>query len=42
MADTVRQSGLPVEYTLVEGYGHTLVVGARLREAVSWLLAHRR
>jgi len=31
----------PVEYRLARGWGHTLVVGATLPEAVDWLLARR-
>jgi len=35
-------AGLPVELRLKQHYGHTLVVGMALGEAVEWLLGHRR
>ncbi len=34
-----REAGLDVEYRVLSGYGHTLVVGAALEEVVDWLLA---
>ncbi|MGE0481223.1 MAG: PHB depolymerase family esterase [Phycisphaerae bacterium] len=40
-AESAAAAGLPVEFRLIENYGHTLVVGDRLREAVEWLLARR-
>ena len=37
-----RDAGAPVELLRLEAYGHTLGVGARLPEAVDWLLTQRR
>lgn len=37
-AKQAQQAGLPVEFRLQEHYGHTLLVGAVLPEAVNWLL----
>jgi len=34
-------AGHDVEYVLVEGYGHTMIVGAALPEVVTWLLGKR-
>ena len=33
-----REAGYQVEYRVIPGYGHTLVVGAVLEEVVNWLL----
>jgi predicted esterase len=41
MAERACAAGDSVEYREVPGLGHTLVVGARLGEAVEWLLGHR-
>lgn len=41
-ADAAAKSGLPVEYREAKDYGHTLLVGAKLGEAVEWLVAHTR
>ncbi len=35
-------AGMPIETKIMPGYGHTLVVGAALPEAVDWLLRHSR
>ena len=40
LAKQAQEAGLPVEYELMEGYGHTLVVGDVLPKAVEWLLKH--
>lgn len=40
LATKAQQAGLPVEYKLMEGYGHTLVVGDVLPDAIAWLLNH--
>lgn len=40
-AESAAAAGLPVDFRVIENYGHTLVVGDRLREAVEWLLARR-
>ena len=34
-------AGREIEYVLVEGYGHTMVVGGALPGVVTWLMAHR-
>lgn len=34
------EAGLPVEFRVAEGYGHTLAVGAMLPEVIPWLLRH--
>lgn len=34
--------GMPVEFRVAPGHGHTTVVGARLPEGVAWLLARRQ
>jgi predicted esterase len=39
-ADAARAAGLPVEYRLARGYGHTLLVGDYLGQAIEWLLQH--
>jgi polyhydroxybutyrate depolymerase len=41
-AEAAKAAGLPVEYKLITNYGHTLVVGEILPEAVSWMLAKTR
>ena len=41
-ADRAAKDGLPVTFELAEHYGHTLVVGAMLEDAIDWLLAQRR
>lgn len=41
LAEKARALSAPVECTVVPDYGHTLVVGARLGEALDWLLGHR-
>ena len=38
----LKAAGLPVEYQLVKGFGHTLVVGEKLPAVVDWLLTHTR
>ena len=40
LAKQAEEAGLPVEYELLKGYGHTLVVGDVLPKAVEWLLQH--
>jgi predicted esterase len=40
-AQQAIDAGLPVEFRVKEDYGHTLLVGAVLTEAVDWLLSHR-
>lgn len=35
------EDGGPAEFRVARGWGHTLVVGAKLREAVEWLLERR-
>ncbi|MBI1783802.1 hypothetical protein HYR69_01540 [Candidatus Sumerlaeota bacterium] len=34
-------AGLPIEFRIIKNYGHTLVVGAQLPDAVKWLLEHK-
>ena len=41
LAANAAQDGAPIECEVVAGYGHTLVVGAKLDAAIEWLLAHR-
>ncbi|MEP0766465.1 MAG: alpha/beta fold hydrolase [Fimbriimonadia bacterium] len=41
LVEKVQQASLPVELVSVDGYGHTLLVGAQLPFAVEWLLGHR-
>lgn len=38
----LKSAGLPVQFELVKGFGHTLVVGERLPAVVDWLLSHTR
>lgn len=38
-AEAAQKEGLPVELREAKGQGHTLVVGAVLRECIEWLLA---
>ncbi len=40
-AQQAIDAGLPVQFQLKENYGHTLMVGAMLPQAVDWLLKHR-
>lgn len=40
--DAAREDGYEVELREVRHYGHTLVVGAKLREALEWLVARGR
>ncbi|MBL9123829.1 MAG: hypothetical protein JNG90_09370 [Planctomycetaceae bacterium] len=40
-AEKAQHAGLPVELRRMPGFGHTLVVGSTLPEAVAWLLEHR-
>jgi hypothetical protein len=37
-----RAEGVPIEFRLAPGQGHTLPVGRYLADAVDWLLAHER
>lgn len=39
--EDARASGASVEFRRFSGYGHTLIVGKSLPEAISWLLQHR-
>lgn len=41
-AERAQQAKLPVELKIVPNYGHTLVVGHQLGEAVEWLLKHKQ
>lgn len=41
LAKKASSEGAPIECEVVKDYGHTLVVGARLPQAIEWLLAHR-
>lgn len=41
VADAAEKAGLPVTIRRVPDYGHALVVGRILPEAVDWLLQHR-
>jgi hypothetical protein len=41
-ADAAAKAGLPVEYREAKNYGHTLLAGAKLDEALEWLIAHNR
>lgn len=41
LATKASAEGAPIECEVVKDYGHTLVVGARLPQAIDWLLAHR-
>jgi predicted esterase len=38
--DAAKAAGAPVEFVQADGWGHTLVVGAWLGDAVRWLFAH--
>jgi predicted esterase len=40
-ADAALARGLPLEIRVIENYGHTLVVGHVLPDAIAWLLARR-
>ncbi len=40
-ATAMKTAGWPVEFVMSEGWGHTLVVGHELADAVAWLLKHR-
>lgn len=40
--DAAIAAGLPIEVRVIEGYGHTLLVGAQLPAALDWLLARSR
>lgn len=40
-AANAKASGQSIEYRLAENQGHTLVVSARLRESVEWLISHK-
>lgn len=40
--EAAREDGYEIELREVKHYGHTLVVGAKLREALEWLLARSR
>jgi predicted esterase len=42
MAQQAIDAGMPVEFRQKEHFGHTLMVGAVLPEAINWLLEHRR
>ena len=37
-AEAAQAAGLPVTLHVVDGYGHTLLVGAQLEAAIAWLL----
>lgn len=39
-AQRAIEAGLPIEFRQADNYGHTLMVGAVLPEAIDWLLAH--
>ena len=39
-AAAAKAAGIEVEFRLVENQGHTLIVAAKLRESVEWLLTH--
>ena len=39
-AQRAIEAGLPIEFRQADHYGHTLMVGAVLPEAIDWLLAH--
>jgi len=41
-AEAAKAAGFPVEYKMIPNYGHTLVVGEILPEAVAWMLAKAR
>ncbi|MBC7772007.1 MAG: hypothetical protein H7210_05895, partial [Pyrinomonadaceae bacterium] len=34
----LRDSGLPIEFRQIKNYGHTLIVGAKLNDAIDWLM----
>jgi dienelactone hydrolase len=38
LAKAAKDRGLPVEYRLIEDYGHTITVGKVMPETVKWLL----
>ncbi len=40
--DAAIAAGLSIEVRVIEGYGHTLLVGAQLPSALDWLLARSR
>lgn len=42
VAKAAQDAGLPVESITIPNYGHTLVVGKALPDAVDWLLTHKR
>ena len=41
-AKAAQEQGLPVEYKLMENYGHTLVVGDVLPDVIAWLFTHSK
>lgn len=41
-AEAAIKAGLPVEFRLKKNYGHTLMVGMALPEAIEWLLARSK
>ncbi len=41
-AERAQASGVPVQYRIMRDWGHTLVVGAALPEAIEWLLSNKR
>ena len=42
MVKAAAAAGLPVEFRCIANYGHTLVVGEALPDAIDWLLKHHR
>lgn len=40
-AEAAQKAGVDVEFRMIQGRGHTLVVGEQLRPCVDWLLARR-
>jgi len=39
--EAAAASGLPIEFRVLENYGHTLAVGAALPDVIPWLLKHK-
>lgn len=41
-AEDAIQAGMPIEFRLLKDYGHTLMVGHQLPDAIDWLLSRHR
>ena len=40
--ESAKAAGFPVEFRVAKNYGHTLLVGDHLPEAIAWLFERRR